>query len=87
MQLQLWLSSYEKAENLVLIQSMGLAASVSLQSTLESWLSRFRHQERIATVAGQVNLPARVRTSKQRTKAPFLLIFLCGLPLEGVAQI
>lgn len=65
------------------------ACCLSLQSTLESWRSRFWHQQRIASVAGQVNLPARVRTSKQRTKRPSSYLFMwvasrrCSPDLRG----
>lgn len=36
--------------------------------------------------AGEMNLPWRVRASRQRARTPFLHVLLCGLLLEGVSS-
>lgn len=44
-----------------------------------------KHSEEMSQ--DSVNFPVKIKTSKQKSQAPFFCFLLCGLPPEGVDQI
>lgn len=97
-----WLSPNRKAKDPVVISQWDWTSQQSRsnagvprnswsvsgsQSALESWTRRFWYQWRNAWATGQTNLPATVRTSRQKVKASFFQVLLCRLPPRVVAHI
>lgn len=97
-----WLSPNRKAKDTVVVSQWDWTSQQSRsnarapgnswsasgsRSALESWTRKFWYQWRNAWATGQMNLPATVRTSRQKVEASFFQVLFCRLPPRGVAHI
>lgn len=59
----------------------------NFQHMLESRRNRFTHQGWNGLETGSINLPGRVKASRQKAKASFFQVLLGGMQSESMGQI